>query len=87
MANRRQLNGLSHFKNDKEFYVIVDIVARNYGKLPHEILNLSFEELFLAVYCILERSKRVQSFIKKSTRKKDSSVFSMINLTELVDLI
>jgi len=73
------------FENDTDFIDIIDIISRSYGKLPSEILSLSWGEIFLCVRCIAARSQRAQEAMKK--RNKDDMIFPVISVMEMIDLV
>lgn len=73
------------FENDPDFIDIIDIIARSYGKLPTEILALSWSELFICVRCIAARSHRAQEAM--SQRKKDDMIFPVISVMEMIDMV
>ena len=78
------LNGLRGFYNDKDLLHLYDIIAYNYGKLPSEVAALSFEELAVCVACLKSRSERIDKLIKKTTKKKNSALFPVVNLHDLI---
>lgn len=86
MGIRRQLNGLLDFKKDRNYYVVIDMIARQYGKFPHEVTKLDYDELYLAIYCLVERSKRINGILKKNNRKKSMTI-PTINILDFADII
>ena len=85
--NRRQLNGSSDFKDDPNYVFVVDLVARTYVKLPSEVVQLDFDDLYICVYCLIQRSKRFNQILKKQSRGKNAMLFPIINLSDLTDMI
>jgi hypothetical protein len=73
------------FNHDPEFINIIDIIARQYGKLPSEVSNLSWAELFICVRCIVARSERAKKAMKSG--KKDEIIFPVISIMDLIDLV
>ncbi len=63
------------------------MIARSYGKLPHEVTNLDYDELYLAIHCLVERSKRINAILKKSSKKKNNLTVPTINIFDLADII
>ncbi len=66
---------------------VVDLVARTYGTLPSEVLKLDFDDLYICVFCLVQRSKRFNQVLKKQSRSKNSMLFPTINLSDLADMI
>ena len=81
------MNGLSDFKEDPNYVFVVDLVARTYGKLPSEVLQLDFDDLYICVYCLIQRSKRFNKILRKQTKGKNSMIFPVINISDLTDMI
>lgn len=73
------------FENDKEFLNLIDIIARQYGKLPSEILSLQWNELYICVRCIVARSERAKEAMK--SKKKDEMIFPVLNIMDLIDIV
>jgi hypothetical protein len=81
------LNGWNDFKDDPNYVFIIDLVARTYGKLPSEIINLEWDDLYLCLYCIIQRSRRFAKVLKKQSKGKNGMLFPIINISDLTDMI
>ncbi|QDP48294.1 MAG: hypothetical protein Unbinned4944contig1000_18 [Prokaryotic dsDNA virus sp.] len=46
--------GCNPFERDPETLLVVDQIAKRYGRLPHEILELDVWELSLAMACLIQ---------------------------------
>jgi hypothetical protein len=73
------------FQNDPDFIDLIDIIARQYGKLPSEVIKLSWAELFVCARCLVARSERAKSAFK--SKKKDDMIFPVINMMDLIDIV
>lgn len=83
---RRQELDSEPFASDAVYVEIIDLIARSYGKLPCEILNLEWAEILISLHCIQQRSKRIQKMLKRKG-KKSSMIFPVVNISDLADLI
>jgi RNA processing factor Prp31 len=73
------------FENDQDFINLIDIVAKVYGKLPSEVIRLSWDELYVCIRCLHARSGRAKEAMK--TKKKDDIIFPVVNLLDLIDIL
>ena len=81
------MNGLNGFKADPNYVFLVDLVARSYSVLPSDVIKLDFDDLYICIHCIIQRSKRFGKILKKQTRGKNGMLFPIINLSDLADMI
>ena len=81
------MNGCNDFKADPNYVFLIDLVARTYGTLPSEVLKLDFDDLYICVHCIIQRSKRFNKILRKQSKGKNSMLFPVINLSDLTDMI
>ena len=77
--------GLNPFENDPDFIDLIDIISKVYGKLPSEVIKLSWGEIFICVRCLLARSERAKAAMK--TKKKDDIIFPVMNIMDLIDIV
>lgn len=61
----RPWNGCTAFEKQPEILLLADQVAKRYGKLPHEILELSVWEMSIAVACMMETDQVAGQLIKR----------------------
>lgn len=75
------------FKSDKNYVFIIDLLARSYGRLPSDIMKLDFDDLYICIYCLVERSKRFKQILKKQSKGKNAMLFPTVNISDLTDMI
>tara|TARA_R100001443_G_C3344146_1_gene175165 strand:- start:1248 stop:1478 length:231 start_codon:yes stop_codon:yes gene_type:complete len=76
---------LQPFAKDENWVHLVDIIARNYGVLPSEVAKLSWSDLMINAKCILAKTSRVKSMMKKQGKK--GMIFPTISVDSLTDLM
>ena len=81
------MNGLNDFRDDPNYVFVVDLVARTYGKLPSEVLQLDFDDLYICLHCLIQRSKRFNDILRKQSKGKNAMLFPVINISDLTDMI
>jgi hypothetical protein len=54
---RRPLSGLPPFVSEPEIVLTVDAIARRYGVLPHQVLEMSPWDLGLAFQCVQQAAR------------------------------
>ena len=59
------LNGCAHFEADPGILLVVDKIARRYGVLPSEVLELDVWELGLAMSCMMQADATSGTLIKR----------------------
>jgi hypothetical protein len=73
------------FKADPDYFNLIDIIAKTYGKLPSEVIKLSWTELMICLRCVISRGERARQAMRN--RKKDDIIVPTISITDLIDII
>ena len=58
-------NGCTPFEKQPEILLIVDQVAKRYGKLPSEILELDVWEMSLCMACIMQSDATASQMMRR----------------------
>ena len=77
----RQSSGCRPFEQEPETLLVLDQVARRYGKLPHEILELPVWEMSLALACIMQ-SDATSAHLMKRLNADNMPVFPVVVLRD-----
>ena len=59
------LKGSANFEANPQILLLVDQVAKRYGKLPSEILSLDVWDLSIAVACMMEADNAAGHLMKR----------------------
>ena len=65
---------------------MLDILATNYGKLPSEIAELSWQDIVICVAALRTRSERIDKLMRKTGRKK-TTVFPTISISDIINCL
>ena len=59
------LNGCEPFEKQPEILLIVDQIAKRYGKLPSEVLELDIWEMSLSMACIMQSDATAGALMRR----------------------
>lgn len=62
------MRGSNPFENEPETLLVLDQIAKRYGKTPGEVLEMDVWDLSLCLACIMEADKTSTALIKKLNR-------------------
>ena len=75
------MNGCTPFEKQPEILLIVDQVAKRYGKLPSEVLELDVWELSLCMACIMQ-SDATASVMMRRLNADNMPIFPVVVLRD-----
>ena len=70
-------NGCRPFESQPELLLVIDQVAKRYGKLPSEVMELDIWEMSLCLACIMQ-SDATAAHLMKRLNKDNMPVFPVV---------
>lgn len=50
-------------------------------------MALDFDDLYICIYCVVNRSKRFKQILKKQSKGKNSMLFPTVNISDITDML
>lgn len=77
----QQSSGCRPFEREPEILLVVDQIAKRYGRLPSEVLDMDVWEMSFAVACMMETDQVAGGLIKR-INKDGMPVFPVVVLRD-----